>query len=388
MATKKPKKLPSRAPTIESASEKASSEGSASQSLTPHTPSPTTTPTTAQATNTPNLYQNAPTSTPIPPAPGSTVNPTPSGVLSTNEDMILMATALTVHQLLSQAATGSQGLVPPMTFSGDPGVEPIQPSVNPSQLSINPSEAATNSPQSSQVPTEIVTARSGPGVATTPPQLASNITNAASKTQYRTRAPMATVSAVPVPLRRNSIDGAPPMNLDLHDISSPQESANNDAPEIIVDLREYVDAIEDDNETHVSSSQKSDDECWALQHPQPPPSSEQLDVDDEDLPTWMTKKGQWNYVASTDGGPSWINLLNVYMRQERRLEFTDMASRFPRTFLPPTLNCFIGCYYHTTRSPVEDKGVLEIRSSTLPRRYPNGPQFQCRNGGVVENDPA
>jgi len=335
VATKKSKKLPSQ--TLP--------EASASQSLTPLGPPPTTT----QAMNTTELSQNTPTSTPIPPAPGNAVDPIPSGVPSTNEDMVLLATALSVHQLLSQAAAGSQGLV---TVSEGPGVEPIQSTVNPSQLSINSSEVANNPSQpllgSSQVPAEIVVTRSDPGVTPTPPQLASNVTSSAPKVRYRTRAPTTTVSRLPVPLRRNSIDGAPPMDLDLHE-NAAEDSADNDASEIVVDLRKYVGMIEDDdNETHVSSSQKSDDECWTLEHPQPPPSSRQRSsssleeggqpqhpstyaqpvVDNEDLPTWMTKKGQWRYIASTAGGPAWNKLLDVYIQQERRLEFTEMVSHF------------------------------------------------------------
>lgn len=95
--------------------------------------------------------------------------------------------------------------------------------------------------------------------------------------------------------------------------------------------------------------QKSLDGCEDLLPPLPPPSSQwrnssrgeevidqsqsvptrthaQLGVDEGDLPTWMVKKHQWKYIASTDGGPSWEKLLKVYMEQERRLEFTEMVS--------------------------------------------------------------
>ena len=99
-----------------------------------------------------------------------------------------------------------------------------------------------------------------------------------------------------------------------------------------VDLSDYIRLMEEsDNETHVSSSQKSVDGCQTPLPP-PPPATSQLSVDEGDLPTWMVKKGQWKYIASTAGGPAWEKLLKTYMAQERRLEFTDKASNF--TSLP------------------------------------------------------
>ena len=59
----------------------------------------------------------------------------------------------------------------------------------------------------------------------------------------------------------------------------------------------------------------------------------QLNIDMGDLPTWMVKKGQWMYLASTAGGAAWEALLKVYMSQERRLEFTEMVSNLGHLFL-------------------------------------------------------
>ena len=55
----------------------------------------------------------------------------------------------------------------------------------------------------------------------------------------------------------------------------------------------------------------------------------------------MVKKGQWRYVASTVGGTLWEKLLEVYMNQERRLEFTEVVSGLVHilpTFCPVLFN--------------------------------------------------
>ena len=176
-------------------------------------------------------------------------------------------------------------------------------------------------------------------------------TDSTPNVRYRARESGTTVSEKPS--RRGSIDGAPDVMMDLHATSKvpPHQGSNDDdMQEVVVDLSDYITIFSDsDEETHVSSSQKSSDGCQDLLPPLPPPSSQwrnssrgeevvgqsqpvptsthaQLDVDEGDLPTWMVKKSQWKYIASTAGGPSWKRLLRVYMEQERRLEFTEMVS--------------------------------------------------------------
>ena len=94
--------------------------------------------------------------------------------------------------------------------------------------------------------------------------------------------------------------------------------------ELAIDLSEYIVVVSDDNESHVSSSQRTTDGSQEL--PYPPPNSQQvragvdsveeptnfptrtlpqLNIDEGDLPSWMLSKGQWKYVASTAGGESW-----------------------------------------------------------------------------------
>jgi hypothetical protein len=135
--------------------------------------------------------------------------------------------------------------------------------------------------------------------------------------------------------------------------------------EITVDLRDYISLGSDDDESHVSSSQKTADGCRGLS---PPPDDSQqrhtsvgttggntsqselasgrtrpqLDIDEDDLPAWMITKGRWGYLTSTAGGTAWENLLKVYISQERRLEFTDRVSDLPASSLPRVLNHFKG----------------------------------------------
>ena len=125
---------------------------------------------------------------------------------------------------------------------------------------------------------------------------------------------------------------------------------------ITVDLSDYINPDSDD-ESHISSSEKSADGCRELIILPPDLQQErtiigrtdesaqqtnfaprrtipQLDIDEGDLPTWMVKKGQWKYVASTAGGTAWENLLKIYMNQERRLEFVEGVSNFTHAFHP------------------------------------------------------
>jgi hypothetical protein len=301
--------------------------------------SPPTT-TVPRVVVTPSSVLGTPVSEPTLPTPQTVVNSLPSMVApSVNDNMSLVATAVGVHQLLSQVAAGvqpAQGY--PLTLSESPATDPSQQFVNPSQISVNPSQVVVEPPQPTIKPSESVPPQSH--TSTLPPGLA-------PKGSYRARGP-AHAS------RRDSIDGAPGIIVDLVDPPMGSETpyqapVDDDAPEIIVDLRDYIDLESDsDDGTHVSSSQKTADGSRKLS----PPSSVSrqqhsgvkkaanvsnqaqstatrthpvLNIDEEDLPTWMLKKGQWKYIASTAGGPTWEKLLKLYMQQERRLEFTEMV---------------------------------------------------------------
>jgi hypothetical protein len=233
-----------------------------------------------------------------------------------DNEMALLATAVGVHQLLSQvAATSKITQATPTAASETPNVvEPVPTAVSPSQLFIDPSANATT-------------------------------TDSVPKVQYRVRNPADEVSRAPS--RQGSIDGAPEIGLNIHtNAETRQDAMEIDMPELAVDLRDYIGTI-DDAESHVSSSQKSTDGCQDLL---PPPSDSQplrsdsvgvevtnqlqpatvraypqLDVDEGDLPAWMVDKGRWKYITSIAGGPTWEELLKVYLRQERRLEFSDMV---------------------------------------------------------------
>ena len=155
--------------------------------------------------------------------------------------------------------------------------------------------------------------------------------------------------------------------------------------EMTVDIRDYISIASDDDESHVSSSQRTADGLQQLSPP--PPDSQQvrpsvgrpaeskdhstrllprLNIDEEDLPMWMIKKGQWAYVASTAGGTAWEGLLKVYMNQERRLEFTEMASIPIRLSLVSSTNLIKGCNSHDQGSADDYQGVLSIRPPTVP----------------------
>ena len=137
--------------------------------------------------------------------------------------------------------------------------------------------------------------------------------------------------------------------------------AINEEEELTVDIRDYISIASDDDESHVSSSQRTADGSQEL--PRPPPTSQQvqtsvertaenadhstrtlpqLNIDEDDLPTWMVKKGQWKYLASTAGGAAWQALLEVYISQERRLEFTEIVSNSARLSLVLGPNCLKG----------------------------------------------
>ena len=154
---------------------------------------------------------------------------------------------------------------------------------------------------------------------------------------YRTRGP-----ASVAPSHQGSIDGVPEIGLDLPAIiGAPlQDSVTDDTSETIVDLSDFISFSSDiDGESHVSSSQKTLDGCCNLS---PPPSSQSRSsspavktpwVDPPDFPSWMTNNGQWKHVASTHGGPAWERLLEVYVQQERRLEFRETVGF---TYTSPT----------------------------------------------------
>ena len=181
------------------------------------------------------------------------------------------------------------------------------------------------------------------------------------KTRYRARDPTNVISGTHS--RRDSIEGAPGMILGLHVDSGIQGTSSENGPELTVDLSEYINmdgASDDDDETHVSSSQKSIDGCGELS-PLPPNTQQQhsgiegpqgvanqplitpalilpeFDVE-EDLPNWMLNHNQWKYIASAARGPAWVNLLKIYMQQERRLEFRETVGDLVCISLPSVLN--------------------------------------------------
>ena len=160
-----------------------------------------------------------------------------------------------------------------------------------------------------------------------------------------------------------------------------------DDEETTVDLRKYIN-MESDDDTHVSSSQKTSDECQDLSLPPPGPQQQptevgtvegntsqselasscthpRLDVDEDDFPAWMTKKGQWRYITSTAGGTAWENLLKIYINQERRLEFTEMVSDLSCIFLTSSPKSLKGCNSHEQGSTIEDQRILPVCPSTI-----------------------
>ena len=343
-----------------------------------HTPLPTA----AQLTGVSKEPQDTPVSAPIPPVPSATLDSLPpAGALGTgvSNDITPVATAF---QPVSQESIAPQvaqtpSMTPPentetiettQPIANQPQavanplqltVNPFQPTVNPSHLSVSPQVVdglSQSLPQPPRIPTEAMATQSGPGAAPIPPQLAAGATHAttiisAPQVRYRARDPEAASSTAS--LYWGSIDGAPEIIVSLHANSriSHPDSIIDGTPEVVVDLSDYVDMASDTKEeSHVSSSQKTSDGC--LYPLSPPPSSQWRHsgsgkgedissrsqsptnnhalLDIEDLPSWLTKKSQWKYVASTTGGPTWERLLEVYMQQERRLEFTDRVCGSPR----------------------------------------------------------
>jgi len=282
---------------------------------------------TLQPAATSGLPQNSSTPTLVTPASHISIDRSPVAGPPSEEDMLLAATAIGVHQILSQVAAGTVQ-PPPMAASENPDTQPSQLFVSPSELVVEPQvviQPATGT--RSHTPAEsspTIPAGSTTTTSTSPQQPVDDSATSnrpMAKVPYRTNVLAATPTQKP---RRNSMEGAPEMIVEMID------------GEVTVDIRDYL-SIDDDSESHVSSSQRTADGSREL--PPPPPASQQaqatnpstrelpqLNVDEEDLPTWMVKKNQWKYVASTRGGAAWEALLNIYMKQERRLEFTEMVS--------------------------------------------------------------
>ncbi|KAF9777388.1 hypothetical protein BJ322DRAFT_1025784 [Thelephora terrestris] len=279
--------------------------------------------------------RDTPTSAPIPPAPSTGADSLPSvSALGTGvgNDLTLVATALGVHQLLSQVAIAPQVVSAPSTnTSGN-----LEPSETPVDMVVQTGSGAA-SISSELVDNTAVATKTGP-----PPGA-----------RYRDRDPKAAVSTLSP--RRDSIVGAPPVALVPHsDSGTPSHRDDDESSEIAVDLSSYLGAASDsEEESHVSSSQKTSDECRHLLSPPPssqwrhsgpvgeevtrsppPPTLNGALLDVDDLPSWMTKKNKWEYVVSTAGGPAWKKLLEVYLEQERRLEFTDTGATLTQKSRP------------------------------------------------------
>ena len=382
-----------------------------------------------KTTSVPDLPQDTPTSAPTSPALDGAIDPPPvitskiSGVVGPSQlvnpyqplpapsqvpdEVVVTQPGSTVTPILPQSTTNILNVT-----TADTGPKPSQVAVNPSQPL----------PAPSQVPDEVVVTQPGPTVPPIPPQSTANIFNVTTadpgpKAQYRVHNPATTVSGVPS--RRGSIDGAPDMDVDLHtnsQIPSHQDSIDD---EVVVDLSDYISAVSDtDDETHVSSSQKSSDGCQDLLSP--PPSSQlrhsgfkkgeevrtrskpasthaRSDVDEEDLPTWMVKKEQWKYIASTTGGSTWENLLKIYMQQERRLEFTDRVSDFAFSASHLALMIYraqisrtrIGRprLKNTSSMPTNLREVILLQFLILVPRWLDGGRESSRTGAALNRTP-
>jgi len=237
-------------------------------------------------------------------------------------------------------------------------IDPSQLVTEPSQIIVEPFQVASE--QSVSEHSEVIDAvpmDTLPDFVTSPQPLV-NAVNAIPDgpvpgVPYRVR--NTTTVASGGRLRRNLIDGVPEMVVDIIEEETP------------VDLSEYINLDSEDdnndsdsdnnnnNRSHISSSQKTADGCQDLSPP-PPDSRQQhtgvgttggnpsqlkvvssrtlpkLDVNKEDFPAWMTKKGQWKYLTSTAGAAAWEYLLRTYINQERRLKFTKMVSNPTRFF--------------------------------------------------------
>lgn len=233
------------------------------------------------------------------------------------------------------------------------------------------------------------------------------VTNPGPTAAYRARHPTATASGVSS--RQNSIDGVPDIAIDLPPApraSSPRGSTNTsevaDHSEVIVDLRDYLSMIDSDEETHVSSSEKTLDGCRDVVSP--PPSSQwrhqqakrsanqsrspSISPQPEPrLPPWMHEMDKWEYVSSTAGGSVWKELLNVYLLQEERLLWKESVSNFELVF-PHWINPFIGRNSSDRRSAAQDQRILSTRPQAFARRQSHFPKLRYSSRGVVEENPA
>lgn len=273
------------------------------------------------------------------------------------------STPNTAGEVVQESLTASEELIT---------IDPSQLVTEPSQLIVEASQVAPKSPQSvsehSAVLTEVpMDTRLDFAATLTPPQPLAKVVDATPDgplpgVPYRVRD--TTTMAMGDRSRRNSIDGAPQMVVDMIEEETPVDfseyvnldSDNDDNDNDSEDSDDEDDEDDNnndddnsDNGSHISSSQKTVDGCRDL--PPPPPDSLQqrtrdrmtggstsqpavvsgrtcpkFKVDDGDFPVWMTKKGQWKYLRSTAGGTAWENLLKAYINQERRLEFTEMVS--------------------------------------------------------------
>ena len=343
---------------------KSKSQPSKPRKKGPQPPVPTTTPRAVATPELPHSTLN-PTSNSL--APHLPIDP-PASTFNTNGDMAAPGELITVDP--------SQLIMEPSQLI----VEPSCVTPEPQQSVSEHSEVPTNVPMDTQPDVTAVL---------TPPEALAKVVNATPDDPVpgvRYRVPITTTVASGGRSRRNSIDGAPEMVVDVVE------------EEIPVDLSDYInmDSDNDDNDngdsdndndnndndndnndndnndndnndndsdngSQISSSQKTADGCQDLSPP--PPNSRQehtgvgttggntgqpdmvsgrslpkLKVDEADFPTWMTKKGQWKYLTSTTGGTAWENLLKAYINQERRLEFTEMVSDHTRIFLSVMLN--------------------------------------------------
>ena len=294
-----------------------------------------------------------------------------------------------------QAVTIEAAQPPPLPTPGSVGaVELSQVPINPSQLSVSTPQVVTQPHVVVEPPQPIpdpVTSQAGALSVNPQSSLTTNATSSATtpKTRYRVWNPTTTPSTAPS--RRDSIIGAPEMIVDTAD----------GGQDIIVDLTGLISFEGDDLVSHVSSSQKTADGSRELSPPpaesqQSRPTADQsapirtlpqLDVDKEDLPTWMVKKGQWKYVTSTAGGTTWENLLRVYMIQERRLEFTEMVSNLVHIFSTHIPDLYPGYDTHGRGSAIEDQGVFPVRPPTLSGRHPHPPRFRHGGHPMVEEYP-
>ena len=266
-----------------------------------------------------------------------------------------LATQVPSQDLPVSAALISPASIDPTHGSGTrdlPATEPANPSALESsqpptqsqhvnELSYIPANSQPTS-VSSLAPTEDMTVDARPNSIATP------IPPQPPKAPYRVRNPTGVTPGARS--RQNSIDGAPEAVFNLGAFSEEQDLFNNNDLEAIVDLREFIDvdtftSFDRDGETEsrISSPQRTSDGSselltlspsprprnpiiqTAVDCSQPSPARASPDIGDDygDLPSWMIKRGQWNYLVSTAGGPIWEDLLRVYMRQERRLEFTE-----------------------------------------------------------------